>query len=99
MPMYSIDLGALRIYFATALVSVPAYGADRDWLVEEWRDMPQELHIDQSEGAVTITGLTGFGAEKGPHLIHLIDPPVRTERELMAYFLKKLKFLGFRRRA
>lgn len=43
MPMYSIDLDVLRISFATALVSVPACGVDRDWLVEEWCDTPQEL--------------------------------------------------------
>ncbi|WP_155952615.1 hypothetical protein [Pseudomonas sp. URMO17WK12:I4] len=87
--MYSIDLGSLRIYFAAALVSVPSSGVNHDWLSEEWKDTPQKLKIHQDETSVTITGLAGFGAGKGKHVIHVIEPLIKTEHELRAYFLKK----------
>lgn len=93
--MYSIDLGSLRISFAAALVSAPCSGINHDWLNEEWRDTPQELKIHQGESSAKIMGLTGFGAEKGQHVIHVIEPPIKTEHELMAYFLKKAEISKF----
>ncbi|UCJ18772.1 hypothetical protein K5Q02_10560 [Pseudomonas sp. MM211] len=93
--MYSIDLGSLRISFAAALVSAPYSGINHDWLSEDWRDTSQELKIHQGERSATITGLTGFGAEKGQHVIHVIEPPIKTEHELLAYFLKKAEISKF----
>jgi hypothetical protein len=86
--MYSIELRSVKICFASALISVPRDGSDYDWINDEWVDIAQQIEIVQAGESATVYGLTGYGAEKGCHVIQVIDPPIYTEYELLEHLLK-----------
>ena len=84
-----ITLLTCQLEFENALISVPSDGSNWDWTCENWIDTPQQIEITQKRSCAVITGITGYGAEKGVHRISEITPPIRSLTVLINYLILK----------
>lgn len=62
--MYSNNLDSFKISSAAALVAVPSSGAAWYWMCQDWKDVPQEIHIVQADRTAIVMGLNRVGASK-----------------------------------
>src|ERR1700756_740069 len=92
--MYRLELGELSLLFDEALIAVPRDGAARDWMNQDWVDVPQEIEARHVGRGYQVTGLTGFGAETGPHSIELLKPRIFTQTEVVEYLLAEAETTG-----
>lgn len=76
--MYAIDVGALRISFSSAVITVRRDIHHHDWTDESGACARQDIAVEQGKGFATVIGLTGNDREKRRHRVSVPNPSVFT---------------------
>ena len=86
--MYSIQLGLRRLKFESALISIPRDLSDSgDWMNSDFVDDIQKIEVIQRTGSAVVVGLSGFGAEKGKHVVETVFPPLQSKDKVISHIV------------
>lgn len=80
--MYAIDVGALRISFSSAVITVRRDIQHHDWTDESGAYARQDIAVEQGKGFATVIGLTGNPRERRRHRVSILSPSVFTRLDL-----------------
>lgn len=50
-------------------------------------DVIQEIEVIQRSGSALVVGLTGFGVEKGEHVVETVSPPLQTKDKVISHIV------------